>query len=414
MGDHIDSVYGRVSWICSQRISQVVGLAIPCLFCTRIENEHFYYNDSICNNHKKNVSCLAFCHAHKKLSDMRNLCENCLLSFATKKEADCHNCKSLLGILQKDIELFLDEEHQDHLSLPSVTKDVLKSNDNRCACCGEPLKVKSYDPKWKSCYLSPFNPAPSPRAPVNRNFDFSPHIKCSSFKLNPNLKESDSEEYKSKTMAVSTVGGHVKAGSLPLLIDAEEPKTPKFFGGQVRMNRKSLMSLYMELDEERSLSAEAANNAMAMITRLQTEKAAVQMEALQYQRMMNEQAQFDQEALQEMYNMMVKTEEELQGLQAELEAYRQKYGFLKDFNFQKQSIKTGDRNSVTKLLSYSFNGRTECGTPTFLRNQPPKLQNLEQNDSDMEEEETGNGSNIFTIESGDEDTDLSDEEGSNR
>ncbi|KAK7301426.1 hypothetical protein RJT34_12290 [Clitoria ternatea] len=37
---------------------------------------------------------------------------------------------------------------------------------------------------------------------------------------------------------------------------------------QVRLDRKSLMALYMELDEERSASAVAANNAMAMITRL--------------------------------------------------------------------------------------------------------------------------------------------------
>lgn len=38
---------------------------------------------------------------------------------------------------------------------------------------------------------------------------------------------------------------------------------------QVRLDRTSLMALYMELDEERSASAVAANNAMAMITRLQ-------------------------------------------------------------------------------------------------------------------------------------------------
>ncbi|KAK6926045.1 GTD-binding domain [Dillenia turbinata] len=43
-------------------------------------------------------------------------------------------------------------------------------------------------------------------------------------------------------------------------------------------------------DTERSASAIAANNTNAMITRLQAEKAAVQMEALQYQRMMEEQA----------------------------------------------------------------------------------------------------------------------------
>jgi len=97
---------------------------------------------------------------------------------------------------------------------------------------------------------------------------------------------------------------------------------------QVRLDRKSLMALYMELDEERSASAVAANNAMAMITRLQAEKAAVQMEALQYQRMMEEQAEYDEEALQATNEMLFKREEELRGLQAELEIYRKQYGGL--------------------------------------------------------------------------------------
>lgn len=98
---------------------------------------------------------------------------------------------------------------------------------------------------------------------------------------------------------------------------------------QVRLDRKSLIALYMELDEERSASAVAANNAMAMITRLQAEKAAVQMEALQYQRMMEEQAEYDQEALQVMKDLILKREEEIKVLESELEVYREKYGTIK-------------------------------------------------------------------------------------
>jgi restriction endonuclease len=97
---------------------------------------------------------------------------------------------------------------------------------------------------------------------------------------------------------------------------------------QVRLDRKSLMALYMELDEERSASAVAANNAMAMITRLQAEKAAVQMEALQYQRMMEEQAEYDQEALQATRDILSKREEQIKGLEFELMAYRENYGAL--------------------------------------------------------------------------------------
>ncbi|KAK7309669.1 hypothetical protein RJT34_06586 [Clitoria ternatea] len=71
---------------------------------------------------------------------------------------------------------------------------------------------------------------------------------------------------------------------------------------QVRLDRKSLM----ELDEERSASAVAANNAMAMINRLQADKAAVRMESLQYQRMMEEQAEYDEEVLQATNEMLLK------------------------------------------------------------------------------------------------------------
>lgn len=126
---------------------------------------------------------------------------------------------------------------------------------------------------------------------------------------------------------------------------------------QVRIDRKSLMELYMELDEERSASAVAANNAMAMITRLQAEKAAVQMEALQYQRMMEEQAEYDQEALQATNDLLAKRE-------AELDVYREKYGYLgedeisdEDYQeFKSQSCLSSDEKSECST-PFSFNGR---------------------------------------------------------
>ena len=92
----------------------------------------------------------------------------------------------------------------------------------------------------------------------------------------------------------------------------------------LRAERKAFSALYSELEEERSASAVAANQTMAMITRLQEEKAAMQMEALQYQRMMEEQAEYDQEALQLLNELMVKREKEKQELEKELEIYRMK------------------------------------------------------------------------------------------
>ncbi|XP_057972082.1 myosin-binding protein 3 isoform X2 [Malania oleifera] len=92
----------------------------------------------------------------------------------------------------------------------------------------------------------------------------------------------------------------------------------------LKAKRKALNALYLELEEERSAAAIAANQTMAMITRLQEEKAAMQMEALQYQRMMEEQSEYDQEALQLLNELMIKREKEKQELERELEMYRER------------------------------------------------------------------------------------------
>ncbi|XP_019260566.1 PREDICTED: myosin-binding protein 2-like, partial [Nicotiana attenuata] len=92
----------------------------------------------------------------------------------------------------------------------------------------------------------------------------------------------------------------------------------------LKAERKALHTLYTELEEERSASAVAANQTMAMINKLQEEKAAMQMEALQYQRMMEEQSEYDQEALQLLNELMVKREKEKQELEKELEVYRKR------------------------------------------------------------------------------------------
>ncbi|EOX94539.1 Uncharacterized protein TCM_004165 [Theobroma cacao] len=91
---------------------------------------------------------------------------------------------------------------------------------------------------------------------------------------------------------------------------------------QVAYDRKCMNALYKELEEERSASAIAANQAMAMITRLQEEKAALHMEALQYLRMMEEQAEYDVDALEKANDLLAEKEKELQDLEAELEYYR--------------------------------------------------------------------------------------------
>ena len=179
-------------------------LQTPCLLCTRIDhvlvqrNPDFYYNDSICDSHKKHVSSLAFCHNHQKLSDIRQMCENCLLSFATEKQADCDTYKSLVGILHKDLECFVEDDQQIQLSL--IHDDGMpaeKSSTLRCSCCGAPLKVKSSYAKVKHLGAISQAPAPSPRAHpygTSKNDDSRglelPHARYAELKL---LAERESE-----------------------------------------------------------------------------------------------------------------------------------------------------------------------------------------------------------------------------
>ncbi|KAI4301945.1 hypothetical protein L6164_035177 [Bauhinia variegata] len=94
---------------------------------------------------------------------------------------------------------------------------------------------------------------------------------------------------------------------------------------QVDHDRKLLSALYKELEEERNASAVAANQALAMITRLQEEKATLHMEALQYLRMMDEQSEYDMEALQKANDLVAEKEKEIQDLEAELAFYRKKF-----------------------------------------------------------------------------------------
>lgn len=115
--------------------------------------------------------------------------------------------------------------------------------------------------------------------------------------------------------ADGSVAGEIEGGDV---LTADQLKAA------LMAERRALGALYWELEEERSASAIAASQTMAMITRLQEEKAAVQMEALQYQRMMEEQSEYDQEALQLLHELLIKREKEKQELERELDLLRNK------------------------------------------------------------------------------------------
>ncbi|XP_058079169.1 myosin-binding protein 3-like [Magnolia sinica] len=140
-------------------------------------------------------------------------------------------------------------------------------------------------------------------------------------------------------------------GSVISEVDGGEGVTVERLKSALRSERKALSALYAELEEERSASAIAANQTMAMITRLQEEKAAMQMEALQYQRMMEEQSEYDQEALQLLNEIMVRREKDKQELEKELELYRKKVLLYE--SKEKRSMRKGKANGRARISSAS-------------------------------------------------------------
>ncbi|CAN8239886.1 unnamed protein product [Cochlearia groenlandica] len=350
----------------SNQFAKFFDLKTPCLLCTRIDhvllprNPKSYYNEAICDSHKKKVSSLAYCHVHKKLSEIKHMCEGCLLSFATEKESDCDTYKSLIGILHKDLELLIGDERELPLALKkddnlvdyktsnnnNIKDDILKEH---CSCCGELLKIKSEKlPKNNNSFLAP---APSPRVSHNKMSENESEFKDLDVDKTPSFvrggnkffgiplpdSAQNSPRWSVRTLKKSNLDKTENAASDTADTNGGESILNQL-KKEVRLDKKSLIDLYMELDEERNASAVAANNAMAMITRLQAEKAAVQMEALQYQRMMDEQAEYDQEALQSMSSELAKKEEEMKDLEAEFEAYRERYGGLTDEDEAKEEF----------------------------------------------------------------------------
>ena len=74
-----------------------------------------------------------------------------------------------------------------------------------------------------------------------------------------------------------------------MIIEIEGENQEVWMKRQLEIDQKSMVLLYKELEEERNASAISANQVMAMITRLQEEKTAMHMEALEYRRKMVQQ-----------------------------------------------------------------------------------------------------------------------------
>ncbi|XP_023528192.1 uncharacterized protein LOC111791180 isoform X2 [Cucurbita pepo subsp. pepo] len=110
-----------------------------------------------------------------------------------------------------------------------------------------------------------------------------------------------------------------------LCLDGNESDRIKLLAQSLEEEQKARATLYLELEKERSAAATAADEAMAMILRLQEEKAKIEMEARQYQRLIEEKTAYDAEEMSILKEILVRREQEMHFLKKEVEAFRKSF-----------------------------------------------------------------------------------------
>ncbi|XP_078432553.1 uncharacterized protein LOC144704148 isoform X2 [Wolffia australiana] len=123
----------------------------------------------------------------------------------------------------------------------------------------------------------------------------------------------------------------------------------------LEQERTSQSILSLELEKERSAAASATDEAMAMILRLQKEKAGIEMEAKQFQRMVEEKSMYDEEEMNILKEIIFRREMEKHVLLKENEMYRQM--------LQKNEGVCEKRLDKVKLMTPSFEGKSDKNLP---------------------------------------------------
>lgn len=106
-------------------------------------------------------------------------------------------------------------------------------------------------------------------------------------------------------------------------MDGHQKNTQRILEQALEEEHSARASLYLELEKERNAAASAADEAMAMILRLQEEKASVEMEARQYKRIIEEKTAYDAEEMNILKEILLRREREKYFLEKEVEVYRQ-------------------------------------------------------------------------------------------
>ncbi|XP_010670134.1 myosin-binding protein 2 isoform X2 [Beta vulgaris subsp. vulgaris] len=303
----------------------------PCILCSRIDHllEPLTTTDSykslVCENHATEISKLGYCSNHHKFSVLQQMCEECFdfkptnnvpfdKSKCTEKTSRCSCCEKISSKKHPPLHFPLREiqEEADGEETEFIANDISNQSGSEC------------DPQILSDVGSLYLREAAENDSNEDDHEVQDHAGMENIKhlrhedrILP-IVEADHLLLSADERNSSLLDEKIMDGNHDISCEIKQLKS------DLEAEQKARNVLYGELEAERNAAAIAANQTMAMITRLQEEKAAMQMEGLQYQRVMEEQAEYDQEALQLLNELVAKRERQQQELEKELDIYRER------------------------------------------------------------------------------------------
>ncbi|XVF67308.1 hypothetical protein PTKIN_Ptkin10aG0110400 [Pterospermum kingtungense] len=124
----------------------------------------------------------------------------------------------------------------------------------------------------------------------------------------------------------------------------------------VKIERRRRKAACQELEKERKATASAADEAMAMILRLQSEKSSMELDANQYKRMAEKKHEYVEQVIESLQWIVMKHESERSLLENQLQLYKQKLKlYIKDDELDQFEVDAG----FSFLHSTQEDGRNE-------------------------------------------------------
>ncbi|KAL8034990.1 hypothetical protein ABFX02_12G067600 [Erythranthe guttata] len=353
------------------KFAMFFGLQPPCLLCSRIDHiiDHQNRNgsDLVCEVHARPVSELGYCSARRELSESRETCGDRLSVFGNgnrvvtiDKEREGHGCISVFvneknnhEVFDKSVQDYVEEDARVRVSWDEHLEFFVDDSGRRLVRI-ESIDSITEESRNKDNAVLDVDLNEEPEFGIEDEDGNSPIFHAE----NGHSMEIDAAEYYAFSTNNIRSLLHLDLNEIEENSLDDQLKIIERLKSELREERKCLEGLYSELEEERSASAVAANQTMAMINRLQDEKAAMQMEAFQYHRMMEEQSEYDQEALYRLNQVIMKREKEKQELEKELEFCRKK---LLDYETrEKKTRRVLKKSSTSSSRSSGFFSSPYC------------------------------------------------------